>query len=208
MLNPANRWQRPVTVKRVQVGRANTSGLGISDLLHNPADEYRQAFDGIFSEVTRHCGGKNPHIAGEIIVSSNATRYNDPWSVLDRRPENYWYTDSVEEPFILFDMHKYEVNIRGYSIQTNFTPGEGWHLRSWAILGSNDNINWTCLDEVRGSNMLNGRHKWVKLDVVPMGWMRYLMLKMTDINHRGDWTLTIANFEIFGEIRNQKDNVL
>lgn len=199
---------RHVTVRRVPKKKTTHSGFGISDLLHNPADEYRRAFDGIFAELRRRSGGQNPHVTGEIVVSSEATRYNDPWSIIDGKPENYWYSDTVEEPKIMFDMQNYEVCIRGYAIQTNFVPLEGWHLRSWAILVSSDGQNWKCLDEVRGSSILNGRNKWVKLDVVPIGWTRYIKLVMTDTNHRDDWTLTIANFEIHGDIRETERDVL
>ena len=174
--------------------------LQIADLLHNPVDEYKEAFDGIFAEMARQCGG-NPHLAGQIEVSSEHTMFNDPWVVLDHKSECYWYSQDVLHSFLLIDMKENEVNVSGYSLQTSFAPVEGWHLRTWALLGSNDRENWTCIDEVRGSEKLNGRNRWAKFETVQLGYVRYVKLEITDVNWWGDNSLVLTNFELFGDLR-------
>lgn len=196
----AQEQQRNSATVHHHKNKAPRPPLQIADLLHNPVDEYKRAFDGIFADMTRRCG-QNLHLAGEIEIIGEHTMFNDPWVVLDFTSQSYWYSESVPNASLLIDMKENEVNISGYSLQTSFAPVEGWHLRNWALLGSNDKENWICIDEVRGSTLLNGRDRWAKFETVQLGFVRYVKLMTTDVNWWGDDSLVLSKFELFGDLR-------
>jgi hypothetical protein len=167
--------------------------------LRGTEDEFVEAFNGVFAALTRECG-ENPHTAGKVAVTSSTSSWNEPFHVLDMNFEKYWYTTDTKGSYILFDMLTYRVRVSGYAVKTNFGPVGGWHLKSWILLGSDDGREWMCLDEQRGTSVLNGPNKWAKFTVEPIAWCRCIKLEMTDRNHWGDYALILSEFELFGEL--------
>ena len=157
-------------------------------------------FDGIFRYLWL-LNNKNPHDAGIIEVSSNDWRFNPPHCCLDPSWRSYFYTPDEPNSFIKFDLKTYRAKITSYAIQTNATGTGGWHLKSWVLECSTNDVDYIILDEYRGNNALNGKNNFSSFNVEKCPWFRYLKLTMTEQNHWGDYSLLMSHIELHGELQ-------
>jgi hypothetical protein len=71
-------------------------------------------------------------------------------------------------------------------------------LKAWAVEVSRDAKNWTELDK-RTNTLLNGPSRFHTFPCAKPGQKcRYLRLRQTGTNARGDNVLALTNFELFG----------
>lgn len=64
------------------------------------------------------------------------------------------------EGWIEIDFGKRKINLTSYTLRTSNDNTNGcYHLRTWRILGSNDEKEWTLLDKKTNNSCLNGRFK-------------------------------------------------
>lgn len=101
---------------------------------------------------------------------------------------------------ILIDLPEFlQVSITSYSITG---PVDGASPRSWVIMGSTDKKNWFEITNVVGSNELVEPSSEAKFVVSnPSPYCTYIQFKQTEPNNKKNNSLSIAKFDISGNIR-------
>ena len=157
-------------------------------------------FDGICNYLTQKAGG-NIHEKGVIRLSASGTSNNSFERVLNYQWNGYWASNNSPNSYLRFDFKDYTVQLNGYSLRARDEPQGGGHPKSWVIEGSNDGKTWTTLNSQQNSDAINGRRQvhTFKLPNLTLPY-RYLQMRLTDRNHRGDNFFNITNIEFFGEL--------
>ena len=161
------------------------------------------AFSGIFNYLTKKCGG-NPHEMNiiEIIPSSSSGgSSNSHTRVIDFSWSNYWASNNSPNSYIRFDFKTYRVQINAYSLKSRSESPGGGHPKSWVIEGSNDGTKWDIIDYQHNSNDINGSRLVHTFQLSEMSQsFKYLQMKLTSENHRGDNFFNLTNIEFFGKL--------
>lgn len=128
-----------------------------------------------------------PEQTEKVIDQSNATR----WQSADE--QNSWW---------MIDFCSKQVRLTTYSIKTYKVEAgpDGWHMKSWEILASNDEVNWTKLDTKTDSTALNGAYKIGSFNIDNNEFYQYYKIQMVGRNHAGNYAMTLGGFEIYGDI--------
>ena len=157
------------------------------------------SFDGILAYLTDTCQG-NVHEKNVVLITSSSVQRGAPQYVASRNPQDYFSTENKPSSWIKFDFQDRRVIVNNYSIKSSRLPDRSTHLKSWAIEGSNDNEEWSKIDR-RTTSVLNGPNKFQTFPATsPDGQFRYIRLRITDINYRGDNVLCLQSIEFFGAL--------
>ena len=156
---------------------------------------------GIIAHLTHECGG-NIHDNG--VVNVTASSFNDasyhPKNVVDLRKDSYYYSKYEQDTWICLDFKDKSVIPKSYSLRTcNNGPG-GCHLKSWVFEASNDGKTWTTVDRRDNNYDLNDRHVTRNFGVShgTSERFRFIRLRQTGQNHRGDFCVILTALEVFG----------
>jgi hypothetical protein len=76
-------------------------------------------------------------------------------------------------------------------------------MRSWRVFASSDGSTWTMLDSRTDTTDLNGPYRVGTFKVNCPNWYRYFKIQMTDQNHAGNFAMTVAGIEFFGDLIGQ-----
>lgn len=169
-----------------------------------PADSIQlpfagHSFDGILAYLTDVCQG-NVHDKRVVIISASSCEHGSPSVVASRDPSDFFLSENKSGQWIRFDFNENVVALQHYSLKSHRYSGNSTHLKNWAIEGSNDNEEWMRLDR-RTTSVLNGANKFQTFPITnPSGTFRYIRLKMTDVNYRGDNVLGLQSIEFFGAL--------
>lgn len=138
-----------------------------------------EEFNGIVKYLTNKTGG-NIHENGTIKITSN-TFYDggEPKNLLDFTDKNY-YRASRADSYITFDFKSMKVKVTNYSIKSNWNGPDAFHMRSWEVEVSNDEVIWKKIDERKNCQDLNGKLLTGTFDVLPNGYSRYVRVHQTD----------------------------
>jgi hypothetical protein len=156
-------------------------------------------FKGIFAGLTQQYGG-NPHLNGQINVTSSSSLFNQPHQILNYGWGSSWNTGNVPNSWIQFDFKERRVAITGYSIKTNRGGINCCHLKNWDIQGSLDQKIWIKIDSQKDNDALNDSNKVHTWKCKKSDEFRYIRLIQTGKTHRSDDFLCIGQFELFGTI--------
>lgn len=157
---------------------------------------------GIFATLCERCNG-NPQDFGMVKVSCNTTVEH----VIEPGWQDYWSTPSIPNSWICFDMKKYEIKPRAYSIRSMAADTKLPYLMSWKLEGSKDNMSWDLLDEQRKSVLKTEQRQWRPFQLDTVEQYRYLKLTQIDRNASGNFCMFLYGIEFFGELPNQKENI-
>ena len=136
--------------------------------------------------------------SSEIIVTSASNDHNLPSLVTTRGNSDYWMSQNKPDQFIKFNFGTKQAKITSYSIKTIKFGDGSCHLKSWVLEGSNDDIDYTVID-TRDTNELNGSNIVGNFDLEnDSSPYKYLQIRMTGPNCRGDNTMAINAVEFFG----------
>ena len=178
-------------------------------------------FRGVIHHLSEKIGGKNVHIEGVVnVTSSSIFPHLPPLPFLgfmdSDRPEDYDPYNCVDldnkkscfessnEPnsWICYDFQELKVKPKSYSIRT-YMNGYN-HLQNWCIEASNDNDNWTIIDERRNERSLDdaGRSNTFVLNrnQNENEFYKYLRLRQTGPTTGGGSILNISALEFFGTV--------
>lgn len=166
--------------------------------LTNISFNAEEPLNGVLSSLAQLANG-NVSENGIVKITSSSSDHGCPWQVADRGWNNYWFSQNKAGQFILFDFMQRQIVVNKYTIKTIKFSEDSCHLKTWAMEASNDLINWAILDE-RDTNELNGSNKVVSFDCQSGNNVsyRYVRLRMTGPNARGDNLLALNNMEFFG----------
>jgi hypothetical protein len=160
--------------------------------------------NGIIAYLTKKFGG-NIHTKGVIAATSKDPFGNDvkyPSTALDYENTNYYYSENLPGQWICFDFKGMTIQPTHYSIRTYTGDGPGGrHLRDWVLEGSLDGSNWGELDRRSNNSDLNARDVIRTFTISISGRCRFIRLRQTGKNHRGDDYLLFYAFEVFGRLR-------
>lgn len=133
-----------------------------------------------------------------IKITSSGTSNGDILSILNKKSNDSWYSATKPGQSIVFDFLTRQVTLTDYTIKTvNYSEG-AVHLRSWALEGSKDMMTWILLD-TQNTNMLNGPNRIASFKCRGEAEaFRYIRLRQTDVNWRGDHSFGINFIEFFG----------
>lgn len=161
-------------------------------------------FKGIISHLSTKCGG-NVHERGIVEITASSTYGdNQPHMVTDYGWNDYWWSYSLENSWIMFEFKTVSVSPTGYSLKSGGSGGE--HLLKWVIEGSNDNKLWMVLDE-RDTSELNGEYitRSYSLSSPNDAFFRSLRLRQTGKSSYESDTLMLSEIEFFGLAREDSD---
>ena len=179
---------------------------GTTKFEHNPSSE----FDGIINYLTKKTGG-NIHKNGTIkITASSVNRHSfnnpDPENCVDLSNDSSGYKSSNDVlSWILFDFKERKIELESYSILSNSSNDFG-QLRSWVIEVSNDESNWTKIDDHSNDSTLK-KEKFIatfKVQKENEGFYRYIRLRQTGnswhMNGSGK-LINIPKIEFYGKLK-------
>jgi hypothetical protein len=101
-------------------------------------------------------------------------------------------------PWISFDFSPRSVAVGAYSLRTYSGAANCGHLKSWALEGSNDSLEWTEVDSQTDSAALNGSSFVGVFRCAGGRPFQVVRLRLTGPNHAGSDFLVLRGIELFG----------
>jgi uncharacterized coiled-coil protein SlyX len=157
---------------------------------------------GIVSYLTRKHGG-HIHDKGIATITSKSVRTDDQhWhlvrNIADLISSSCFESRNEPGQWVCWDFHEKRVHPTHYTIR-------GSCLKSWMIESSLDFVNWTEIDRKRDNEdfkLASSRDplKTASFAVSKSAECRFIQLTQTGKNHRGNDSLVIEAFEIFGTL--------
>jgi hypothetical protein len=145
---------------------------------------------GVFKRMRE--GGPN------VDVSSSGDCSGYCRSVTEVFPQCDWQSHCRAGAWICFDFHDAPISLSHYTIMSDYTDNN--HLVQWAVEGSEDQREWTPIDE-QNTNDLNGNGR-VKTFVVQrpleVPFFRYIRLRQTGRNSSNNDHLLLNRIDFFG----------
>lgn len=166
------------------------------------------SFQGIIYHLTQIAGG-NVHENGIVEVSAiSSCRGHEPKCAVDLDSMNYFACDGGPNQWLRYDFKELKVHPTHYSIRSRNSGSKGfYHLKSWAIEGSNsdDDDNWVILDQRNNVTCLDNKNSiyTFKIDqsLSREDYYRYIRLRQTDVNTGGNDSLRFSSLEFFGAVK-------
>lgn len=168
--------------------------------------EFNRDFNGVIAYLTGMCGG-NVHKKGIVKITSSGCKPNfPPECVADLETPSYYYSTDLLDTWICYDFQERSLAPTYYSIRSYGGGKGGFDLKSWVLEGSRDGKQWVSLDKRNNNDSLNGWHAEGSFEIAQrvtalgatMASYRFIRLKQTGPNHRGNGIVEICAFELFG----------
>ena len=137
----------------------------------------------------------------EVTVSSTGIRcMNKPEQVIQGPYEGEWLSENQSPSWFQVHLKTRKADIHGYSIKTYSGEKNTTHLKGWKLEVSENGFDWSLVDTVENCEVLNAPNAIFSKHVTSVGAHSYIRITMTDKNWFGTNCMTIANFEIFGNL--------
>ncbi|KAK8838963.1 hypothetical protein M9Y10_032423 [Tritrichomonas musculus] len=160
---------------------------------------YKEQFNGIFRYLQTHS-----NIDDEVNITFSSKGCGDVKNLLQFDDlNNYFHTQSAPNSWICFEFKKHRVIPTHYTIRSEKSNGvNGYHLKSWNIEGSNDNQNWTPIDEEKDNGSLNGSNYVNTFAIQNNKDFKYIRLMLTgpDWFSTNDYTILLNSIEFYGQL--------
>ena len=191
-------------------GRVREAELVLKDEIRGEIDRLKAAMkmvptdplDGIIAQLTRECGG-NIHQKGVVEVTASGNWGDDQSKVehvVELGTNSRLATTMVSDSWIRYDFKDRRVAPTSYSIRSHDVA----YPRSWVLEVSSDGNDgsWQIVDRRDNNFDLNVSHVTRNFAISnrPSGSFRFIRLRQTGPNHRGDGVLEITSLEIFGTL--------
>ena len=162
--------------------------------------------DGIIAHLQSECGG-NVHKNGAIKVTASSCERSgrEPENAVDLGSDSEFCSKNSRNSWICYDFERRRVTVTSYSIRSyGYGPGYGHHPKSWVLEVSNDGSegSWAVVDSRESNFDLDGKFvtRNFAVSAPPSGAFRFVRLRHTGKNHRGDDYLAICALELFGAL--------
>ena len=135
--------------KRYEIEKYITKDLNYKD---------GKTFDGIMKYLTNETKG-NIHDKGTIKITSNSIRKENehPKNLVDYQIGSRYHSDNKGGAIICYDFKDKLVQVNAYTIKSNHNNNpHSYNLRNWVIEVSNDNVDWTEIDNHVNDSTLDG----------------------------------------------------
>ena len=153
-------------------------------------------FDGLLNYLQ-----KNFNIKNELNITSSSNPNNDPFNLLKYEDKStYFQTNDPSSSWICFEFKNHQIIPSSYIIRSYYCV-KSWHLKTWVFEGSNDNKNWTILDEQNNNDSLNGANR-VKSFIISnkKQSFKYLRIRQTGKNWYENNGLLMNSIEFYGKV--------
>ena len=164
-----------------------------------------QPLNGIIAKLTRVCHG-NVHAKGvvEVTVSSECTHsQSKPENVVELGTDSWFASMKNPNSWICYDFKDLRVAPTGYTIRAD----ECAFPRSWVLEVSNNGREgtWKVVDRRDCNGDLQGAYAvcYFAISARPSECFRFIRLRQTGKNYRGDDCLFLSSLEIFGTLSSQ-----
>ncbi|KAH0787245.1 F5/8 type C domain containing protein [Histomonas meleagridis] len=160
---------------------------------------------GVFRYISNFYGKP----ASEIITvtgTNNLPLLIDPQS----NPYECYVSPSIKSMWIQFDFRKHPFIVKSYTLQSPLSEGEDQqHLKSWNLLGSNDEQYWETLHQVENDSSLHGKGKINTWHLTNNNTeYKFLRILMTGPNWQDNHILALQTIEFYGNFTKNKDMAL
>lgn len=161
--------------------------------------ESNKEFNGILNYLRSKSNGK---IESEVnITASTYQNSHEPWYVvLYEDQSKQFFTNNTPNSWICFDFKDHKVIPTNYTCKAHDTGLNGDHPKSWVIEGSNDNKEWTVIDEQKDSDFLNGSYLVHTFNIENKDEKKFQYIKMRLIgpNCNNCHEIKLNAFELYG----------
>jgi hypothetical protein len=161
-------------------------------------EEKRQiALSGIISHSTAKCGG-DVHDLGVVEITANSVfGTNYPRNIVDLdHSSSCFYSEDEPGQWICLDFKTLRIEPTHYTIRVS----DDDYLKSWAVESSDDGASWTEIDRRENNSDLNSKRAVKTFAVSRSSSFGRIRLRQTGPNHRGNDTLVLSAFELFGAV--------
>jgi hypothetical protein len=163
--------------------------------------------DGIISYLTKRYGG---HVIDRNIVSITASSIPYPQThplryVADFDNQSYFATQNEANSWICYDFKNMQIKVTHYSIRSR-RDGNGDHLRSWTLEGSEDGLRWVKIDDRTKDTSLNSQGAISSFSISESFQSEFRMIRLlqTGKNSSGHDCLLVNAIEFFGVLKEPK----
>ena len=159
-------------------------------------------FNGIIRQLTNECGG-NVSDKGIVNVTMSSNNWGNPRDVVNLENTGLFYTTNIQDSWIKYDFKNKKVSPVCYLIRSVNYDKDWHHPRSWVVEGSNtDSNDWKVLDSRTDCMSLNNPSA-VQCFAIQQSsdFYRFLRIRQTDKNWRGDYYFAMSTLEYFGFIQ-------
>ena len=164
-------------------------------------DFVENSFDGIFNYMYNKLGNINPCQKNMIKIIPSDTICNNFENLIIQNWKQHWFSFFGPNPFIKFDFINRKIQLSAYTLRTYSGEKDYGHLKSWSILGSNDDENYEIIDEETNNQDLNGNSAFKTFICSNSNKsFRFIKLLMTGNNHAGSDFLVLRTIEFFGTV--------
>jgi hypothetical protein len=151
-----------------------------------------------FAGVVHHLTSSVQENDSTVNVTASSSDHNEPYFVADMSSRDVWFSENKPGQWLMYDFGDSRVKVTHYTIRTHKYPPGTCHLKSWVVEGSRDTKAWSELDK-RSLSLLNGPNRFQTFPCrAPSAAVRFVRLRQTAANARGDHVLALATFEVFG----------
>ena len=136
----------------------------------------------------------------EITASSIGIFSGPVENIVEEDDDKVFWTDDEPDSWIKFDFKERKVLLDRYTLKT-FIGNEGCsHLKNWVLEVSDDDNNFTEIDQHKNCDLLNGRLRTATFEVSHSTPARFVRLRQTGENWNGDNILFLNQIEFSGFI--------
>lgn len=155
--------------------------------------------DGIFKYLEKKHGNLIDNIIVSIIGSNESDNLN---AIIGSANTKYGFSASgTEQRFITIDFKSKKVKLKNNTLRTYAAGVNGGHLKSWKILGSNDNEKWTVLDERANDSSINHNRAYKTFECKnPCEFFRYIRIYSDKPTWSGSFYINLTRIELFGNL--------
>ena len=157
-------------------------------------DYNNKPFDGFFSHILKK---KNKN---SFVISSSGNSNSDAKNIVYKDWCGCWVSSPIPNSWIKIDLKMNKINLNGYTIRLQIYSRRESPIQSWCVEGSNDNYNWTIIDEHRLNTIFHENSAPQHFKCFSTNSFRFIRLRQTDLNGNGGNSLCLSNIELFGKI--------
>jgi hypothetical protein len=161
------------------------------------------SLDGIIAHLTRECGGNVSELGIVAVTGHEQTSVYPAKNAAALTDSSYSQSMNKPDQWICYDFGNRLVRPTHSSIHAH--SNDLW-LRSWVIEGSFEGPSngapdvWTQLDHRENDQTTGANHPIATFPVSSSGEYRFIRLRQTGKNARGNDYLILFAFEVFGDL--------
>lgn len=189
------------STSHINEDNSNSESVSTSPSFGNNNQNLFDPSSGIFSRLTKECGG-NVFELGVVGISGNYTNEEMHRSLAGLAAPNWdshYESADQKNSWIQFFFYHRKVTINKYLLTT--FNGKTGHLTQWKLEGSNDGgKNWTIIDERQSVTQLCSPSSKCLFKCKEVDSFNTIKLTQTGPNSDGNDILYLSNIEFYGTI--------